>query len=391
MDRRHRVEYYEGLRGIASVQVVFCHLVVAFAPAFYFYSEESGTIAKVWIESPLNVLCNGNVAVQFFFLMTGYFACRKGYLAFRNTPVNGGLTKEVFKKLTKEVFKKYYRLLFITCPAVFLSFILMKNGLMYHIKAFELNPDLSYLNSYNNFEPNFIRASLDAFVKVFIKSSAYVGPLWTIRIEFVGYAATLLAAIFIQKIVSNIKTRKYCWILLSIIAAVLFDTYLGTVFWGALIYQLDGEEIEDCVRIKIGKVAILILWIVGVYFMCCNYSFTGIWAPLQPLNINSVTIRGIGCALVFYNFRKNHIICRALSQDYLVFLGKLSAYTYAFHWPIILSVGSYIYVHLWNKSNAITASIIVFTACIVLSLIIAWGGTKIKDYVCDRFIPKMLL
>lgn len=60
-----RISWIDGLRGIAALLVVFCHIACVFKYGLYSIKGANTIFEKVWLFTPLNVLTNGNTAVQF--------------------------------------------------------------------------------------------------------------------------------------------------------------------------------------------------------------------------------------------------------------------------------------------------------------------------------------
>src|SRR5690349_6390800 len=58
--RPGKVEYLEGLRGVAAMQVLLLHFLTGFLP---------GTVSRVW--PPFNLAFDGHTAVYVFFLISG--------------------------------------------------------------------------------------------------------------------------------------------------------------------------------------------------------------------------------------------------------------------------------------------------------------------------------
>ena len=118
-----RIEYIDGIRGLASLFVVFCHLAAVFLPHFYSYKQDASTLSHIFINSPFNILTNGSVAVQCFFVLSGFLIARKMYGA-KSSNVRSLSPVRQYVKLVKIVF-----------PAILFAAILMWCGLMFHLKA----------------------------------------------------------------------------------------------------------------------------------------------------------------------------------------------------------------------------------------------------------------
>lgn len=168
----NRIEYYDGIRGIAALLVVACHLTYVFVPNCYFPEFASTQFEQIWHKSFLNVLTNGNAAVHCFFVISGFLVARKIY-------ISEGLKRQDLKNT-------YTKLVKLVFPAVVFMAILMWLNLLFHVELNKYGLRLDHIVNYNTFEPNLINVISDSFLKTFLYKSSFVGPFWTIRYEFVG-------------------------------------------------------------------------------------------------------------------------------------------------------------------------------------------------------------
>lgn len=109
-----RLGYIDGIRGIASIMVVFCHLSCAFMPWYYKTTPESTVFSKFFLASPLNALTNGHTAVNIFFVLSGFLIARKMYCKSEESIISP--------------FFQYTKLLRVVMPAVILAALLMLGG-----------------------------------------------------------------------------------------------------------------------------------------------------------------------------------------------------------------------------------------------------------------------
>ena len=77
----------EGLRGIASIIVVFDHFILAFLPQRHGYLDETYTDITL-VGSPVFVIINGTAAVTIFFALSGYVLAALGLS--ENTRISPG-------------------------------------------------------------------------------------------------------------------------------------------------------------------------------------------------------------------------------------------------------------------------------------------------------------
>ncbi len=123
---QNRLSHIDGIRGIASILVIFCHLACIFYMPYYKNTPGSSVFSKLFLASPLNVLTNGHTAVQCFFVLSGFLIARKLYLKRENA--------------VQSPISQYLKLLKVVIPAVLFSAMLMGSGMMCHQKAFAIAP-----------------------------------------------------------------------------------------------------------------------------------------------------------------------------------------------------------------------------------------------------------
>lgn len=376
---RDRLDYLDGIRGIASIFVVFCHIVCVFLPQFYYYDKADSAISQFWLNTPLNIITNGRFSVQWFFTLSGFLIARKIY------------TKR--EQAITSPFKTYRKLLGIVAPAVIFSAALMVLGGMYHFKALELSPELEFVVDYNNFPVRFTDVLWNIFVKPFIKSSDFVGPFWTIRYEMLG---SVLVAAVSWYAYSNPKYSKWIYLVLSVYLTTVFSAHLVAFMMGALaydcIYRLDtdksilGRLINKCLTNK--PLCVLAL-LIGTYFATINLSLSGIWAPLAKLPIGSGLFRVGGITITLVCICRMKGLQRLLSVRLFRWLGSVSAFTYAFHWPIILSWGCGLFVLLYGKVDYAVLVALITVSVLLLSIVMAYGYMKLSATVKKGMIEKI--
>lgn len=366
---KNRFYGIDGAKGIMSVLVIFCHLACVFLPSLYFI-EKADTFARIWLNTPLNILTNGNTAVHFFFISSGFLLANS--IMGRDKQFNP--------------IKRYLRILEIVIPAVILAFILKVCGLTFHLQASSVDPDLSFVNTYLNFKPNLKSLLFDLFYTTFTIGSNYVGPLWTIKYEFLG---SILIAGICSILKLNRKNTKLFLIFFGLILFVLEQyNYLGFVF-GAFVFDCYDRRCND--NTFLGKIIDFILenrilkclvLIVGIYLACTNISLTGIWGLLSTLHMSGDFARCAGLFLVLLVAFRSTCISRFFSLRPFVFLGKISEYIYAFHWTIILSLGCFIYLKLYNVINQYLLLVVVSIASITITILLSY--LYVKSYGCIK-------
>lgn len=128
----------------------------------------------------------------------------------------------------------------------------------------------------------------------------------------------------------------------------------------------------------------LLIFTVGMYFASINQSLTGLWKPFAylPQGLGATIVRAFGISICLIYVARNEKMKRIFSFRPLVCLGKISPYIYAFHWPLILSIGCGLYLYLFNKLDrnycVILVSTVVLVSTLVLSQLYIWLLQKIQ-------------
>lgn len=369
---RGRIDYIDGIRGMSSILVILCHLACVFIPGLYFVEHIHNGFEHIWINSPLNVLTNGNMPVQSFFVLSGFLIARKMY--------------QPSRKMISPL-REYRKLLRVVIPGILFAVILMAFGLMFHIKAAEYNSTLSFVNDYNNFKPTFLSVVKDVFFSTFVDKSIYVGPFWTIKYEFLG--ALLITALSYYA-AANTKSKLF-YIIIGV-ALLFINPYLVSFVIGAFVFDCLFKENDETILGKIvrfllsKKALVFFLFVIGIYLLCVNNYLSNIWKPfklLKKLNITSEIVAAMGVGTCLLCIEKTKAIKKLLSICPLKFLGSISAYTYAFHWPIILSLGCGMYLLLKGFLPYYYCVLVISLSVIIVTIILAYLYTKL--------LPKILL
>ena len=370
-----RIPYIDGIRGVASLLVVFCHIAYVFIPGLYKQSLAENDFQFFWNGSLFNVLTNGNTPVQVFFVLSGYLICKNA---------------NERRKLVNP-YKEYWKLLQIVLPAVVFTAVLMAFNLLYHLEIPRFNSEII---EYNNFKPTIINVLADVFVMPFVKSSSYVGPFWTIKFEFLG-------AILISVISYSFSTLKkdfhLCtWYTLIAVLLFFFSPNLVSFVWGALVYECiaistnDGNSlIERVLRyLKNNKYVLTLIFIGGLYFACLSRDQIGIYRPFSIIpGIKALlgVIRSFGLAICLFCIEGSlQAIRNFFSLRIFIWLGSISAYTYAFHWPIILSLGCWIWLKLDGQYPRYTVVAIITTVVLIATILVALFITKLDKQLFVR-------
>lgn len=315
MNSNRKLVHLEGMRALMALNVILCHFVCVYYPQMYFKGEEYSGALSMFATTPLSALVNGNIAVAFFFALTGFLVGRSVFLK------NDGI-----KVLPGKTANRYLRLLPTVAIATLFTFLTMKLGLQSHLKITNTNVNAEFLSGYCNFNATIGNLLANIFFEPFVRTSSYVGPFWTIKYEFWGYIMVLAVATLLKKT----KWRRLIYIVIvGALGLILKDSYLCIFIFGLLVADLEyNTKPTVCSKLYSellrSKAFVMVCFFAATYFACCPmyrdtklYSF---WFKIPALS--PTLFRGFGMALFVWVSLKSQCIQRVLSFKPLVFFGR---------------------------------------------------------------------
>lgn len=348
-----KLQFLDGIRGLMALNVVISHFVVVYFPQMYFqhHAETIGGPLSIFATSPLSILINGNIAVQFFFVLTGFLVARSSFLK-KVSPVD----------IVTRSIKRYWRLLPIVLITTVFTYATMKLGLQYHLQINDLLLNRDFMPSYCNFEPSIPSLLVNIFVYPFIRYSHYVGPFWAIRYEFFGY----ILAILICLLFKEYKYRKLGYVVTAVLCfSQLSPNYVPFVFGvfvADIMYNKNPDYFETLFTIiRSNKIFTWLFLIVGLYFACCPMYFASIYSIWEIIpKIETNMLRAAGITFVLYSYLNMPKVQDFFSNRLFLFLGKFSFEVFALHWPIMLTLEAYLFSILIKTQPYSVASILAF-------------------------------
>ena len=314
--------------------------------------------------TPLNVLVNGNVAVVFFFALTGFLVGRSVFIK-KNNDIS------IIDKLKT----RYIRLLPLVIVATLFTFVTMQTGLQYHLSITSEYVNTSFLHSYCNFEPTLINLISHSIFWPFVDFSAYIGPFWTIKYELWGYIIVLIYATCLKKS----RSREWIYLIVIVVMAICLDSYYCIFIMGLFVADLCFNTNPSFLKNVYQKLfnkkpLVFILFLISLYFSCCpmyeKSSLYCFWYKL-PL-LNHILLRGFGIALFLLVTNNSIIIQKILSVKPLVALGHISFETYALHWPIMLSLQAGLFLLFEKQMNYSSAALLPFIITLPVIYIVSF-------------------
>jgi peptidoglycan/LPS O-acetylase OafA/YrhL len=369
--KEQRITYLDTLRGLASVQVLFSHSMLAFFLGTAVASPQSGTLMGYLAASPLFFLFDGASAVCIFFVLSGYVLTP---VFTHSRATNGAIVGSRFLRLAIpaiagcafsailfQFFGGYHEAAGAVAKSWWLADGWRPSADLWFIKDAVIN---GVILGFQDSSPvqwfGFPVASLAPM------ADSYVTPLWTLSIEFYGSILVLLLA------------RSRSWTLLVLATIILSRTYMLCFLVGHVAARFD-----------LGNKRLLVPWpaaaaAAAIGLAICLTSHFGSpdavvylctrsvqFLPPCPLAKPEYLMRVYGASLFTVGIMQCMPIRTFLGHKRLSALGRLSFPIYLTHWPIIFGVGSFSLVMLEPWTGSRTARLLAMAISIAATILAA--------------------
>ncbi|HJS84891.1 MAG TPA: acyltransferase, partial [Acetobacteraceae bacterium] len=367
----------EGLRGLASLSVVFAHFLFAFVPHLGTYMRPNVNIPvrypieAVFAQPCFTVFFNGNFAVSIFFVMSGYVLTKQYYDSGDKAALRAGAVK------------RYPRLVIPVFAATMFAYVLYAHGAMHNRMAAVIGAAGWPIDYY----PDHISLGSAVFDGVygtaFLGNLQLDGPLWTIRIEVLG-SLILFAAygVFGRR---NLAATAIVFLALAVAvsAGSEYIIHYETIFAGSLLH-LAARRLRAAPRASMG--------LMGLGLVCGAFDYSGVFAivhhhlvlpnlPYPLFNVQAAErtlFHSLGGILLVSGLLGAGGVRKALSSRVPAFLGRISFSVYLLHWPILMSLSYWLMAvlrlgHGWSYAAALAVTAIVtFPTVIAVSTLFEW-------------------
>ena len=345
--KQTQLEYINGLKGIGAGIVYLCHFVFAFYYGMYSLEAADchlpGNLDILIGQSPLNTLFSGNFAVRLFLVMSGYVLCL-GYFKTRDK-----------KRLVTSACKRYIRLLPPILVSNVLICLLMLLGAFRNVTVSELTGS-PWLAGFNRCEANFLDAVLEAvFGCFFVGTNQFNGVLWTIPFLFLG-------ALLVYGVAWLIGDKKWRYVVYAVIGiAVLLTDYAG-IFFGFVLCDVTHTQDKLVNWVKKQKWLLWIVFALGLYlssYPSAGTHLDGTIYGIIPI-VMVVPFHLMGALLLVAA-----VVCLEPLQKFFgwkpfVKLGDISYSLYLVHFPVIATLGCFLFELLYGKMSYHLAVLLVF-------------------------------
>ena len=346
MDNK-RVACLDGLRGWASLVVVFSHLlqgILARPPGSSFATVLSSDLVY---SSPLYLLMDGVSAVVLFFLISGFSLCIPSF--------QGRSAADVWKMAVFRPLRLYVP---VVIAAMF-AYVILAAGLMQN-EPLALSTDNSWLANVYRVDPS-IGNLLRTFMK--LKFKEYNPVFWSMRPELICslyiFAFLLLAKYTGTRIILHVLA-----IGISVRAGAFYPAFaLGAALADLFVTFENARQSSTRTARHAFETAALVLFAV-------NYCW---WVARPPYQTAPSSVRILPMFLLVVATLSGGWIGKFMSNRLSLVLGRLSFPLYLLHLPIICSLSSFLTLQLLARNWSPDAILALVTAVTLgASLGAAW-------------------
>ncbi|MGO4714959.1 acyltransferase family protein [Bradyrhizobium sp. 2TAF24] len=344
-----RIDYLDGLRGVAAVIVVVHHVACLLCPALFFGLEPgvSASWQTTFAASPLSIVINGRSAVYVFFALSGFVIAASADRTRRTLPGN--------------VCARVIRLGLPASASVILAGGLALSGWMFPRAMLELMGNHSWLADQHP-DPTLARWLPQIFgAYVLTRKSEFNPVLWTMQMELVGSVAIyVLFALFREAALRIVA----CLTIAVLVMATRTEPFPYLCFCGGALLYLRCDRLT-----ALPPAAGTLLIAAGL--LCAGAPYApvmpgGFYALpaglLAPLGLHVTSSWTLGSVLLVGGLIASPAAQQLLSTELPRFLGRISFSLYLVHFPLLGILLVQLYLQLGQGSTAATF------ACIALYL-----------------------
>ncbi|OYR12321.1 acyltransferase family protein [Brucella grignonensis] len=351
-----RLDYLDGLRGLAALAVVFSHFESVFSAAISSGGQYTitNTLKAYWF------LSGGNFAVCIFFVLSGYVLILK-------------YDKRGGDALSSGALKRYLRLTPAILASAILLYLIQTSIGFYNSDVAQLIGGHNWLASSQPPQISFFETIKQGLTVIFHGQSPQNGVLWTMRIEFLGSMILFgLCSLFY-------KSNFYG--IISLLFSVFLISYYGETGLYVSLF-IAGSYI-------LKRKNLYLFWPL-IFAALYLGSFRAWDAPISSISNSfywknfigikpDVVIHAVGAIILVLSIRGSEIAKQALSLPVCSWLGRISFSLYLIHFTVFSSLGCLAIVKL-------SPLIGVQSACVVglsLTLIVTFALSEILTRTVD--------
>lgn len=376
--REDRFEFVNGARGIAAFQVLLLHYCSFFFPAFARTTGEGNyALEAVLTHTPLFFLIDGYTAVSLFFVMSGFVLAP----AFEKSPLgmSGGALKRfvrlfipiaasvILATALLAVFHNYKSLAATASGSAWAMGLLeVKISSLQTLKEIVLN---SMILGYQG--PSLFSSLPLVGGRLPPIAMSTNSPMWTLHLEFWGSLLTLAFAVAYR----SASSKPFFWTVFIMISAITGTGLYSLFMIGFAAYHFRFKIMREGYACNVFGLLLIAL---GIFVASVPGDRM---ATLALSLISKVTFMqakspyvlntGIGAVIILLGLCMSASAKRLLSSAPALWLGKISFSLYLIHFPILFTLGAWVFVKALGTLGYLSSVLVVFLICIPLTVFLA--------------------
>ena len=353
---KRRINYLDGIRGVAALLVVFGH----FRNAFFDYGANSYLSRNCW--SVFNhFFLSAEFCVEVFFVLSGFIL------------TYNSIHRPSF--LAKQWGKRFYRLFVPVFISSLLYFIFIHNNLIFFKELSTIHSTI-WISKHWTSGYSFMGFLTGCFYNLMILSDARFvlninSALWTIPVEFY-WSYCLFLCLWVLKFIKTtfLQNLLVSVAVLSVIHFAIFKGAMyGLLFLGGALLAINFSVLVSFFTGK-RKYYLFIFTLVIIY--CVDQKLLPEIRHLSFRWSYLVAILCVFCAMVIIKIQQLFL------AKFIQWLGRISFALYLLHMLVIASVGSWLYISLpFLRTDAGLFLLLIIILMICLGA--AWLFTKYID------------
>lgn len=381
-----KIDYLDGMRGVAAVFVIFSHCFLWFAPEMHTGIDLQGLKEQLIFNSPFTFFFKGGSAVTLFFVLSGFVLARSCMLS-----------PNPSEYILSSAKRRYIRLGIPVCASIVISYILT------HMGAFRAESLGSYSALSHKYveELPFINFIFDSLIGGMIYGNGdfnYV--LWTINIEFFGSLLVYATMSIFYKDIKSLRIFSLSAAIMLMTSQSDFIVYQSMFFYGCF---LSTFKINDAGPNKYALLIPTLMILTGLYLHGFNsfswrsssYSFlVGINNGINKLIgrdfLWNIITPSIGSFLIISCVSINANVFNFLNNKFFRFYGRISFSLYLLHSFVLAILAPVIYRLTGNGLlSAALASLTVLIITTTISIPFCKYVDRGAIRVSKRLIPSL--
>lgn len=381
-----RITWIDGLRGAASLFIVFHHFIMGYYPAAYKGAEGVPHLQKgvetAFSQSLPGFFVTGDLWVSVFCLISGFVIA---YQVFH-------MKDE--KQFSSSLLKRYPRLMLPVFALSVMVYIMLHLNLFYNNPASLLSGS-EWLAQFYQDKTTLYDLFFSSIVDTWIvgMSTLYSNAFWMLAELFAGsFMAYILAAM------GKGMNRNMLYVYIGVVLMYLSTNSRLTDFAMGVLAAYVVEQFGE--RIKKHKKACICA---GIFMLAAAVVFGAYPVGHEPDNayriLNHLPKRlnpvyfyhMLAAGLLLMSIWLLEPLGKALSKKPVLFLGKISYSLYLVHIPVIYSLSAWILVKLMAKTGNYNLSAgLSFAISLPVMIFLAWLFYRFIEKNCTKFINKVV-